>query len=76
MPEISPIALSTLVIAITQIIKASEIVPQPQRFMPLVSLLLGIGLGLLAGLDIVASIMVGATASGFYDVTKKTVFNK
>jgi len=76
MQEITPVLLSTLTMALTQIVKVADFVPRPERFMPVVSLGIGVGLGLLAGFDVFSSIMVGATASGFYDLTTKTVLDK
>jgi len=67
------------VAGLTQIFHPFKI---PQRFMPVISIAIGIGLVFLVGLvepirlNIMAGIVIGLSASGLYDVVKKTVAGK
>lgn len=68
-----PAVLATLTIALVEIIKKVNLLPA--RFYPLVSLGLGFGMGITLGNDPIVSLMIGATASGVYDLVKKTVIS-
>ena len=62
-----------VVIGVTQLVKGLKIVPI--RFLPLVSLIIGVAAGLLYGdgdlkTNILVGIMVGLSASGLFDQTK------
>lgn len=74
MPTYSLAVLAGVVVALVQIVKQTELVPN--RFLPVVSVVLGGVLGYIAGLDIISSLMVGAAGSGLYDLGKKSILDK
>jgi len=67
-------ALIPVVVAITQAIKKAGIA---SRFIPLLSIVLGIAIvwvtDLSAGFQLLEGIVIGTSASGLYDVGTKTV---
>lgn len=71
--ELTVLLLAPLATALTEVVKRTELVPQPQRFMPVVALGLGVGLALGTGFSWVEGLMVGLSSAGVYDLTKKTV---
>jgi len=72
----SPVLLSGITIGIVEIVKRMEVIPNPKRWMPLLSLAVGFGLALYSKLSIIECLMVGASAAGTYDLVKKTAFGK
>lgn len=71
--EAMQVSLVAAVFVITEVVKRTKFVPEPDRFMPLVALVVGFALGLPNGLSIIESILIGASASGLYDFGKKTI---
>jgi hypothetical protein len=74
--QVTPFLLSALTMGVVQVVKTTSVIPEPERFMPAVSLGIGAAFGFLAGFDIFTSIMVGLSASGLYDLGKKSVAGK
>lgn len=69
--------LTAITVGLVQIIKKFKV---SSRFIPLFAILVGVCLCWLAGVAmpqlIFAGLVVGLTASGLYDVGKKTVLDK
>lgn len=66
--------LSAATYVLVEVIKRTS--PIFERFLPLISILIGLGLGLLYKVDILLAILIGASACGIYDLGKKTVAGK
>ena len=80
MPELSNeisqslLLLATVVTIVVQVIKQTELIPRPERWVPLVSIVLAILIGVfVVHLDVLLAILAGATSCGIYDIGKKTV---
>lgn len=69
--------VTPLVIGVVAVLRATFNLPD--RFMPLCSTLVGVGAGLLvvgvSAVGGVVGVIIGLSASGLYDVGKKTVLN-
>lgn len=59
------------VFALVEAVKRTDKIPG--NFLPLVSIVIGTGLGLLFGVSVFEGIVIGAAASGLYDFVKKTI---
>lgn len=68
--------LSVITIVIVEVIKRTQFVKDPSRWMPLLSMVIGGVLGYAYGFDLISMVMIGGSASGVYDLVKKTVRNK
>lgn len=71
-PTAQMTALSGITLAFTQVFKTASFIPE--RFIPLISLIIGSAVGFSFGLG-TQSIFVGLIASGFWSGTR-TVINK
>lgn len=59
--------------AISELIKRIAVIPS--RFMPLVSVVVGLVLGMTMGLHWLLAVIVGLAGSGIYDLGTKTIAN-
>ena len=72
--------LVTLTVGLTEVIKRAKLIPD--RFIPLLAIVLGFGLIIIANwanitsLTIIAGIAVGLSACGLFDLGSKTVLGK
>lgn len=72
MQETPQILLSTIVLALVEIIKQAS--PRlKKRYIPLITLLLSIVIGYLLGITIIDSMLTGLIASGIYSQVKTTI---
>jgi hypothetical protein len=72
MQETPQILLSTIVLALIEIIKQAS--PKlKKRYIPLITLLLSIFIGYLLGITIIDSMLTGLIASGIYSQLKTTI---
>ena len=61
--------------SVTELVK--QVIPELQpRFYPVISLIVGVGMGYLFKLDAVTCVIVGLTASGAYSGVKAVVKNE
>ena len=71
--------LTSLAVGITEVFKRLGV---PSRFAPLISLIVGVGFAFLALstepliIRIITGAMCGLSASGLWDLSKKTILNK
>lgn len=69
--------VTPVLIALVGVVRSA--VSIPDRFVPLTSVVLGAGSGLLlvgfSAVGAVVGVIIGLSASGLYDVGKKSVFN-
>ena len=71
------VLISTITTILVEVIKKTELIPQPERWTPAVSILIAVIIGtLLVRVDVLLSILAGATASGLYEVTRRTIAGK
>lgn len=63
----------SITIAIVQVIKNIDDTNKFARFYPLLSLIIGGGLGILFKFDLLNSLVIGLSAAGVYDVGKYTL---
>jgi len=66
--------LSAATYVIVEVIKRINIISD--RFLPLIAIVVGVGLGIAYKVDILLAILIGASACGIYDLGKKTVAGK
>ena len=66
--------LSAAVYVIVEVVKRVNVVSD--RYLPLIAILVGVGLGIVYKVDILLAILIGASACGIYDLGKKTVAGK
>lgn len=72
MQETPQILLSTIVLALVEIIKQAS--PRlKKRYIPLITLLLSVVIGYLLGITIIDSMLTGLIASGIYSQVKTTI---
>lgn len=72
MQETPQILLSTIVLALVEIIKQAS--PRlKKRYIPFITLLLSIVIGYLLGITIIDSMLTGLIASGIYSQVKTTI---
>lgn len=72
MQETPQILLSTIVLALVEIIKQAS--PKlKKRYIPLITLLLSVVIGYLLGITIIDSMLTGLIASGIYSQVKTTI---
>lgn len=74
--EVNMGMLSLATIIIVEVIKRTQFVKNPNRWLPLLSFVIGGILGYSYGFDLLSIIMIGGSASGVYDLVKKTIRNK
>lgn len=56
---------------LTEVAKRTELIPQQDRWLPLVSVTIGVTLGLAYQVDFLQAILIGASASGIYTTVKR-----
>jgi len=66
--------LIALTIALTAVVRITKLIPT--RFLPVVSLVIGIVVGLLSGVDVLIALTIGPASSGLFDIAKLSILNK
>jgi len=72
-PSLLRAALSAATLAIVEVVKRVDVIPQPERWLPLVSLTVGVALGLFYKLDLLEAIMIGTAANGVFELGKRSI---
>lgn len=71
MIEVTYAGAITATIGLVQIIKYIDVEKKFERFYPLISLVIGYGLGVAMHFDWTTNLTIGLVASGVYDIYKK-----
>ena len=66
--------LSAATYVLVEVIKRINVISD--RFLPALSILIGVGLGIVYKVDVLLAVLIGASACGIYDLGKKTVAGK
>jgi len=68
------ILLSTVVTIAIEVIKRTQLVPEPERWIPLLSVTLATLIGVfILRTDLLLSALAGAASCGLYDLSKRTL---
>lgn len=68
------ILISTITTILVEVIKKTQLIPQPERWTPAVSIIIAVITGtLLVRVDVLLSILAGATATGLYENVRRTI---
>lgn len=62
------IVFTAITVGLTQVVKMAELIPN--KFIPLISLIIGVGLAIYQDMSAIDGIIIGLSASGLYSSVK------